>query len=66
MNTTSAVLAHHSENTRLFRLANGLNGLMQIEESWLGRCGVCAAKAISNILHNGMIITHVLIRSSNG
>lgn len=56
MNTTAVVLAHHAENTRLFRLANGLNGLMQIEESWQGKCSIAAAKAISNILHDGMII----------
>ena len=54
MNTTAVVLAHHAENTRLFRLANGLNGLMQVEEKWKGKCGICAAKAISNIL-SGMI-----------
>ena len=53
MNTTHVVLLNHPENTKLFRLANGLNALIQVEESWLGHCGVCAAKTISNILCNG-------------
>ena len=37
----------------MFRLANGLNGLMQIEESWSGKCGVNAAKVVTNLLHGG-------------
>ena len=40
---------------RLFRLANGLNALNQIEEAWSGPCSVCAAKAISNLLRGGTI-----------
>ena len=55
INTTTTILSHHSSNTRLFCLANGLNGLMQVEEKWKGKCGICAAKAISNIL-SGMIL----------
>ena len=34
-------------------LANGLNGLMQVEESWSGKCGVNAAKVVTNLLHGG-------------
>lgn len=49
----TVVTSNHSGNTRLFRLANGLNALNQIEESWSGHCSVCAAKAISNLLHGG-------------
>lgn len=48
--TASVLLANHSENTKLFKLANGLNALMQVEESWSGKVGVCAARAISNII----------------
>lgn len=54
INTTTTILSHHPSNTRLFCLANGLNGLMQVEEKWKGKCGICAAKAISNIL-SGMV-----------
>ena len=53
VNTTVIALSNHPTNIKLFRLANGLNGLMQIEESWTGKCCITAAKAISNILHNG-------------
>ena len=51
----TVVTSGHPGNTRLFRLANGLNALNQIEEAWSGPCSVCAAKAISNLLRGGTI-----------
>ena len=51
----TVVTSGHPGNTRLFRLANGLNALNQIEEAWSGSCSVCAAKAISNLLRGGTI-----------
>ena len=52
ISVTSALLGD-AEARRMFRLANGLNGLMQIEESWSGKCGVNAAKVVTNLLHGG-------------
>ena len=47
------VLNGHDQNTELFRVAQGLYSLMQIESWWEGSCGVKAAKTISNLLHEG-------------
>ena len=47
---TSPVLHRHSHNQLLFVAANGVNALMQVEETWTGRCAVAAAKGISNLL----------------
>lgn len=55
VNTTSVILINHPGNTRLFCLANGLNSLIQIEEKWKGKRGICAAKCISNILSSIML-----------
>ena len=49
----TAVLLPDAEARRMFRLANGLNGLMQIEESWSDKYNVSAAKVITNFLHGG-------------
>ena len=50
--TTLAVVLDHPDNLKLFCHANGLNNLMQVEERWKGKCGVYAAKAISNLLRS--------------
>lgn len=52
ISTTTMVLRDHPANTQLFCHANGLNNLMQVEERWKGKCGIAAAKAISNILRS--------------
>ena len=49
----TAVLLADADARRMFRLANGLNGLMQVEERWSGKCGVNAAKVVTNLLHGG-------------
>lgn len=47
---TSPVLHRHAHNQLLFIAANGLNALMQVEETWTGRCAIAAAKSVSNLL----------------
>ena len=62
LRTLSCILSNHPSNQQLFALANGLNALMQIEESWRGVCAVQAAKTLSNILNNPVMISDFLYR----
>lgn len=49
----TALFHSDAQNKRMFRIANGLNALIQVEESWVGKCSVNAAKLITNLLHGG-------------
>ena len=62
LRTLSCVLNSHPSNQQLFALANGLHALMQVEESWRGVCSVQAAKVLSNILNNAMMVADFLYR----
>ena len=62
LRTLSCILSGHPSNQQLFALANGLNALMQIEESWHGVCSVQAAKVLSNILNNATMVADFLYR----
>ena len=62
LRTLSCVLNGHPSNQQLFALGNGLHALMQVEESWRGVCSVQAAKVLSNILNNAMMVADFLYR----
>ena len=50
VSATTPVLQRHPRNQLLFIAANGVNALMQVEETWSGRCAIIAAKGVSNLL----------------
>ena len=60
LHTLTCILSNHPANQRLFCLANGMNALMQVEESWRGVCSIQAAKTISNVLNNPSMVQDFL------